>query len=56
MGGVAVGDREVGAAWSFGATDKAMLVRVASMISDYMQKNYQQAVGGSTSVAEDVKF
>ena len=47
---------KMGAAWSFGATDKAMLVRVASMISDYLQKNYQQAVGGSTSVAEDVKF
>jgi hypothetical protein len=47
---------KMGAAWSFGATDKAMLVRVASMISDYMQKNYQQAVGGSTRVAEDVKF
>jgi hypothetical protein len=47
---------KMGAAWSFGATDKAMLVRVASMITDYLQKNYSQAVGGSTSVATDVKF
>ncbi len=42
--------------WSFGATDKAMLVRVASMITDYLQKNYSAPVGGSTSVATDVKF
>ena len=43
-------------AWSFGATDKAMLVRIASMAADYLQKNYPAAVGGSTSVATDVKF
>lgn len=47
---------KMGAAWSFGATDKAMLVRVAAMITDYLQKNYSTAVGGSTSVATDVKF
>jgi hypothetical protein len=47
---------KMGAAWSFGATDKAMLVRMGSMITDYLQKNYDAAVGGSTSVAEDVKF
>jgi len=45
-----------GAAWSFGATDKAMLIRVTSMITDYLQKNYSAAVGGSTSVANDVTF
>ena len=43
-------------AWSFGATDKAMLVRISSMVADYLQKNYSAAVGGSTSVATDVKF
>jgi hypothetical protein len=43
-------------AWSFGATDKAMLVRIAAMAADYLQKNYPAAVGGSTSVATDVKF
>ena len=47
---------KMGAAWSFGATDKAMLVRVSAMITDYLQKNYTAAVGGSTSVATDVKF
>jgi hypothetical protein len=46
----------MGAAWSFGATDKAMLIRIGSMVTDYLQKNYSQAVGGSTSVATDVKF
>ena len=45
-----------GAAWSFGATDKAMLIRVTAMITDYLQKNYSQPVGGSTSVATEVKF
>jgi hypothetical protein len=47
---------KMGAAWSFGATDKAMLVRVSAMITDYLQKNYTAAVGGTTSVATDVKF
>jgi hypothetical protein len=47
---------KMGAAWSFGATDKAMLIRIGSMVTDYLQKNYSQAVGGSTSVATDVKF
>ena len=47
---------KMGGAWSFGATDKAMLIRISSMVTDYLQKNYAQAVGGSTSVATDVKF
>jgi len=47
---------KMGAAWSFGATDKAMLIRIGSMITDYLQKNYSQAVGGSATVANDVKF
>ncbi len=47
---------KMGAAWSFGATDKAMLVRVSAMITDYLEKNYSAPVGGSTSVATDVKF
>lgn len=42
-----------GAAWSFGATDKAMLIRVTSMITDYLRKNYPQPVGGATSVADE---
>jgi len=44
-----------GGTWTFGATDRAMLVRIATMISDYLQKNYSTAVGGSTSVAPDAK-
>jgi hypothetical protein len=47
---------KMGAAWSFGATDKAMLVRVAAMVADYLQKNYDSTVGGSTTVATDVEF
>ena len=47
---------KMGAAWSFGATDKAMLVRMGAMVADYLQKNYGEAIGGSTSVATDVKF
>ena len=47
---------KMGGAWSFGANDKAMLIRISSMVTDYLQKNYAQAVGGSTSVATDVKF
>lgn len=47
---------KMGAAWSFGATDRAMLIRVGSMVTDYLQKNYSAAVGGSTSIATDVKF
>jgi hypothetical protein len=46
----------MGAAWSFGATDKAMLVRVAGMITNYVRNNYGAAVGGSTTEAGDVKF
>lgn len=42
-------------AWSFGATDRAMLVRVATMITDYLQKNYSAAVGGPSSVAPAAK-
>lgn len=46
---------KMGAAWSFGATDKAMLIRIGAMVTDYLQKNYSQAVGGSTSVATGVE-
>jgi len=31
---------KMGAAWSFGATDKAMLIRVGSMIVDSLEKHY----------------
>ena len=38
----------MGAAWSFGATDKAMLVRVTDLIANYLKANYATAVGGPT--------
>lgn len=47
---------KMGAAWSFGATDKAMLVRIAGMISNYVQANYADPVASSTTDAGEVKF
>ena len=41
----------MGAAYSFGGTDKAMLIRVSNMATEYLRNNYSQAVGGSVSVA-----
>src|SRR5688572_30250885 len=38
----------MGAAWSVGGTDKAMLVRIADLISTYLDSNYAAAVGGPT--------
>jgi hypothetical protein len=38
----------MGAAWSYGATDKAMLIRTTDMITDYVKANYSAAVGGPT--------
>lgn len=38
----------MGAAYSFGATDKAMLVRVTDLVSNYLKANYSAAVGGPT--------
>lgn len=38
----------MGAAWSFGATDKVMLVRVTDLITNYLKANYVMAVGGPT--------
>jgi hypothetical protein len=38
----------MGAAYSFGATDKAMLVRTTDLIANYLKANYATAVGGPT--------
>ena len=38
----------MGAAYSFGATDKAMLVRTTDLIANYLKANYTTAVGGPT--------
>lgn len=37
-----------GAAWSFGATDKVMLIRITDLIASYLKANYTAAVGGPT--------
>lgn len=41
----------MGAAWSFGATDKHMLIRMSAMLAHYLRSNYEQAVGGPIAVA-----
>lgn len=38
----------MGAAYSFGATDKAMLIRVTDLVTNYLKANYIAAVGGPT--------
>lgn len=44
----------IGAAWSFGATDKTMLIRISNMVTEYLKANYAQATGGSISQAPEV--
>jgi len=44
----------MGAAWSFGATDKTMLIRISNMVTEYVRANYAQAVGGSVSIAPEI--
>ena len=39
---------KMGAAWSMGGTDKAMLVRIGTLAADYLNANYSTAVGGPT--------
>jgi hypothetical protein len=40
----------MGGAWTFGATDNIMLVRIANRLTDYLAANYASAVGGPTGV------
>lgn len=40
-----------GAAYSFGATDKHMLIRISAMLADYLKANYDAPVGGAVMVA-----
>jgi hypothetical protein len=42
----------MGAAFSYGATDKAMLIRTTDMITEYVKANYSTAVGGPTGKEE----
>lgn len=43
----------MGGAYSFGGSDKGMLVRIATVSQEYLQRNFQQAVGGPTGLEED---
>jgi len=40
----------MGAAYSFGATDRDMLNRISDLIVSYSSRNYPQAVGGPTGL------
>jgi len=40
----------MGAAYSFGATDRDMLNRISDLIVSYANRNYPQAVGGPTGL------
>ena len=42
--------RAMGAAWTFGATDRSMPARVVDLITSYTTNNYLQAVGGPTGL------
>lgn len=44
----------IGAAWTFGATDKTMLVRLSSMLRAYLQNNYETTAETAVTVAPEV--
>jgi hypothetical protein len=44
----------IGAAWTFGATDKTMLIRISSMLRGYLQQNYDKTVEVPVVVAPEV--
>lgn len=44
----------LGAAWSFGATDKTMLIRISTMLREYLKANYDKTVPISISNAPDM--
>jgi hypothetical protein len=39
-----------GGAWSIGGTDNGMLARIATVVQQYLDRNYSQAVGGPTGL------
>ena len=45
----------MGAAYSFGGTDKAMLGRTAELMANYLKANYEAAVGGPTGKEPEKK-
>ncbi|MDQ8186355.1 hypothetical protein [Pelagicoccus sp. SDUM812002] len=38
----------MGGGWSVGGTDKAMLARVGTLVMEFTERNFEQAVGGPT--------
>lgn len=44
----------LGAAWTFGTTDKTMLIRIASMLRGYLQQNYDKTVEVPVMIAPEV--
>ena len=40
-------------AWTFGAADNSMLIRIASMALEYLQSNQAEAVGGPTGWTDE---
>lgn len=44
----------LGAAWTFGTTDKTMLIRISSMLRAYLQQNYEKTVEIPVMVAPEV--
>lgn len=44
----------IGAAWTFGATDKTMLIRLSSMLRAYLQNNYDKTVNTFVTEAPEV--
>ena len=40
----------MGGGWTIGVTDNVMLVRIAGRLADYLEGNYEAAVGGPTGV------
>jgi hypothetical protein len=43
----------IAGAWTFGAADGAMLIRVSVMVTNYLRDNYAALAGGSTSVSPE---
>ena len=43
----------MGGAWTFGATDNNMLVRITEVASEYISGNYASAVGGRTGAEQE---
>ena len=43
----------MGGAYSFGGTDRNMLTRMSTLITEYTQNNYRIAVGGPTGVNDE---